>query len=72
MHRLDQKSVSCYPQTEMTMAYVGYKLHHAQPSRGDEVDVDLNVLGLTVMNGVGCHVESTDIVTYGNRGKGKR
>lgn len=56
----------------MTMAYVGYKLHHAQPSRGDEVDVDLNVLGLTVMNGVGCHVESTDIVTYGNRGKGKR
>ena len=28
----------------------------------DEVDVDLNVLGTVVMNWVGCHVDSVDVV----------
>jgi hypothetical protein len=38
----------------------------------NEVDVDLDVLGPAVMNGVGCHVDSTDVVTEDNRGRGKR
>ena len=34
----------------------------------DEVKVKLDVLGLAVMDGVCCHVYSTDVVTEDNRG----
>ena len=34
----------------------------------DEVNVDLDVFGLAVMDGVCCHVYSTDVVTEDNRG----
>ena len=33
----------------------------------DEVKVNFNVLRATMMNGVGCHVDSTDIVAVDNR-----
>ena len=33
----------------------------------DEVNVNLTVLRATMMNGVGCHVDSADIVTVDNR-----
>ena len=33
----------------------------------DEVNVNLNVLRATMMNGVGCHVDSADIVAVDNR-----
>jgi hypothetical protein len=36
----------------------------------NEVNVDLDVLGLAVMSGVGCHVNNTDVVTEDNRGGG--
>jgi len=36
----------------------------------DEVNVDLDVLCPTVMNGVGCHVNITDVVIEYNRGGG--
>ena len=38
----------------------------------NEVDIDLDVLGPSMMNRVGCHVDSTDVVTEDNRGGGKR
>jgi hypothetical protein len=34
----------------------------------DEVKVDLDVLGLTMMDGVCCHVYSIDVVTEDTRG----
>jgi hypothetical protein len=34
----------------------------------DEVNVDLNVLGLVVMDGFCCHVYSTDVVKEDNSG----
>jgi hypothetical protein len=34
----------------------------------NEVNVDLDVLGPAVMNGVSYHVNSTDVVTKDNRG----
>jgi len=36
----------------------------------DEVNVDLDVLGLVMMNGVNCHIYNTDVVTEDNRGRG--
>ena len=33
----------------------------------DEVNVNLNVLRATMMNGVGCHVDSADIVAVGDQ-----
>ena len=36
----------------------------------DEVNVDLDVLGPTVMNRISCHVNSTDVVTKDNHGGG--
>jgi hypothetical protein len=36
----------------------------------DEVNVNLDVLGLAVMNGVSCHVNSTNVVSEDNRGEG--
>jgi len=36
----------------------------------DEVNVNLDVLGPTVMNMVSCHVYNTDVVTEDNRGRG--
>ena len=36
----------------------------------DKVNLDLDVLGLVVMNEVSCHVYNTDIVTKDNRGGG--
>ena len=38
----------------------------------DEVDVDLNVLGTTVMNWVGCHVDSADVVAIDDSGDSQR
>ena len=38
----------------------------------DEVDVDLNVLGMAVMNWVGCHVDSADAVAIDNNGDSQR
>ena len=36
----------------------------------DEVNVDLDVIGPAVMNGVGYHVNITDVVTEYNHGGG--
>jgi hypothetical protein len=36
----------------------------------DEVNVDLDVLGLAVMSRVSCHVNSTDVVIEDNHGGG--
>ena len=36
----------------------------------DEVNVDLDLLGPTLMSGVSCHVYNTDVVTEDNRGGG--
>ena len=33
----------------------------------DEVNINLNVLRATMMNGIGCHVDSADIVAVDNR-----
>jgi len=33
----------------------------------DEVNINLNVLHATMMNGIGCHVDSADIVAVDNR-----
>jgi hypothetical protein len=52
------------------MAHVGHELHQVQPSCG-EVDVDLDVLGLAVMNRVGCHVNNIDVIMEDNHGGGK-
>ena len=38
----------------------------------NEMDIDLDVLGPSVMNRVGYHVDSTDVVTEDNRSRGKR
>jgi hypothetical protein len=33
----------------------------------DEVNVDLDVLGVAVMNGIGCHVDNTHVVAVDDR-----
>jgi len=37
----------------------------------DEVNVDLNVLRSLVVDGVGCHVDGTDVVAKDNGGGGQ-
>jgi hypothetical protein len=38
----------------------------------DEVDVDLDMLGTTMMDGVGSHIDNADIVAVYNRRQGNR
>ena len=38
----------------------------------DEVDVDLNVLGMAVMDRVGCHIDSADVVAVDDSGDPQR
>ena len=38
----------------------------------DEVDVDLDMLGTTMMDGVGGHIDNADIVAVDNRSQGNR
>ena len=33
----------------------------------DEVNINLNVLRATMMNGIGCHVDNADVVAVDNR-----